>query len=154
MSTRWNSACALLALGSLVILGSAGLSWMNPVLATPGGPNGASRHIPAYYDGELFTINVFEVPGEAALLVHNKSINEIYVTNDLDEEQDFDPVIDAIQGDGFNPLWRQVLIVFQPGFTAHQFFSDDEVREAAEAGEITLVDTDEVYVCAVIGRKK
>ena len=153
MNTRWKSVCALLALGSLIILGSAGQSWMNPALATPGGPNGASRHIPAYYDGELFTINVFEVPGEGALLAHNKSINEIYVTNDLDEEQEFDPVISAIQGDGFNPLWHQFLIVFNT-IAPRQFFSDDEVLEAADAGEITLVDTEEVYVCAVIGPKK
>jgi hypothetical protein len=46
----------------------------------------------------------------------------------LDEEQDFVPVIDAIQGEGFNPLWRQILIVFNPGFAPHQFLSADEVR--------------------------
>jgi hypothetical protein len=32
-------------------------------------------------------------------------------------------VIDAIQGEGFNPLWHQVLIVFNQGFTPHQFVS-------------------------------
>jgi len=61
----------------------------------------------------------------------------------------------AIQGDGFNPLWLQVLIVSNPGFTPHQFVSDVEV-EAAAAGvnpEITLVVTDEVYRCSVVGRK-
>jgi hypothetical protein len=59
------------------------------------------------------------------------------------------------KGDGFNPLWRQNLIVFNEGFTPHQFFSDEEI-EAAAAGanpEITLVETDEVYRCAVVGRK-
>ena len=64
-------------------------------------------------------------------------------------------MLDAIQGDGFNPLWLQVLIVFNPGFTPHQFHSDTEV-EAAAAGanpEITLVVTDEVYRCAVVGNK-
>jgi hypothetical protein len=73
----------------------------------------------------------------------------------LDEEQDFIPVIDAIQGDGFNPLWRQNLIVFNDGFTPHQFFSDDEVLTAAAGPnpEITIVVTDEVYRCAVVGGK-
>jgi hypothetical protein len=52
------------------------------------------------------------------------SLNGIYASNDLDEEQDFIPVIDAIQGDGFNPLWRQILIVFNEGFTPHQFVSE------------------------------
>src|SRR5438034_900751 len=90
-----------------------------------------------------------EMPKNASgsLIPKNQSINEIYATNDLDEEQDFVPVIDAIQGEGFNPLWRQILIVFNPGFTPHQFFSADEVEEAALGAnpEITLIETDEVY---------
>ena len=114
---------------------------------------GKTTHIPAFYDGNQVTINIFEVPSSETLLASNKSLNTIYVTNDLDEEQDFAPVIDAIQGDGFNPLWHQVLIVFNAGFAPHQFLSDEEVLAAAAAGEITLVETDEVYVCAVVGAK-
>ena len=114
---------------------------------------GKATHIPAFYDGNQVTINIFEVPSSETLLASNKSLNTIYVTNDLDEEQDFAPVIDAIQGDGFNPLWHQVLIVFNAGFAPHQFLSDEEVLAAAAAGEITLVETDEVYVCAVVGPK-
>ena len=87
------------------------------------------------------------------MLEHNKSVNTIYVSNDLDEEQDFVPVIDAIQGDGFNPVWHQVLIVFNAGFAPHQFVSDEQVLDAAAACEITLVETDEAYICAVIGQK-
>ena len=93
------------------------------------------------------------MPSSETLLASNKSLNTIYVTNDLDEEQDFAPVIDAIQGDGFNPLWHQVLIVFNAGFAPHQFLSDEEVLAAEAAGEITVVETDEVYVCAVVGKK-
>ncbi len=114
---------------------------------------GKATHIPAFYDGNQVTINIFEVPSSETLLAHNKSLNTIYVTNDLDEEQDFAPVIDAIHGDGFNPLWHQVLIVFNAGVAPHQFLSDDEVLAAEAAGEITLVETDEVYVCAVVGPK-
>jgi len=113
---------------------------------------GAAGQMPAYYDGELFTVNMKEMPASDPLILHNPSINEIYASNDLDEEQDFIPVIDAIQGEGFNPLWRQVLIVFNEGFTPHQFVSEEEI-EAAAAGanpEITLVETDEVYRCSVV----
>jgi len=80
-------------------------------------------------------------------------VNEIYATNDLDEEQDFLPVIDAIQGDAFNPLWQQNLISFNQGFTPHQFHSDDEVLAAAAGArpEITIVKTDEMYRCSVVG---
>jgi len=119
--------------------------------------NGAAGQMPAYYDGQLFTVNMKEMPKDASasLIANNSSINKIYASNDLDEEQDFIPVIDAIQGDGFNPLWQQILIVFNPGFTPHQFISDEQV-EAAAAGsnpEIALVVTDEVYRCSVVGQK-
>ena len=122
-----------------------------------GNTNGAAGQMPAYYDGELFTVNMKQLPGgaSAATIAQNGSINEIYASNDLDEEQDFVPVIDAIQGDGFNPLWHQNLIVFNAGFAPHQFFSDEEVLAAASGPnpEITIVVTDEVYRCSVVGRK-
>ncbi len=115
--------------------------------------NGKASQMPAFYDGELFTVNMMEVPNSDPLILHNRSINMIFASNDLDEEQEFIPVINAIQGDGFNPLWLQILIVFNPGFTPHQFFSDDEVLSAAGGTnpEITLVVTDEVYRCSVVG---
>src|SRR5882724_12608365 len=149
MNIGRKSAGALLGLGLLFLFGIA-------ALAAPGNSNGAATQMLAYYDGELFTVNMFEVPGEGAILEHNKSVNEIYASNDLDEEQEFIPVIDAIQGDGFNPLWQQFLIVFNEGFTPHQFFSDVEVEEAAAGPdpEITLIDTGETYRCAVVGPKK
>jgi hypothetical protein len=121
-------------------------------LAAQGSPNGSASQRPVFYDGQLVTVNMFEVPA-SALLDSNRSINTIYATNDLDEEQDFLSVIDAIQGDGFNPLWHQVHFAFNPGFTPHQFFSDDEVLAAAAAGEITLDSTDEVYRCSIVGSK-
>jgi hypothetical protein len=64
-------------------------------------------------------------------------------------------VIDAIQGEGFNPLWHQVLIVFNEGSPPHQFVSEDQVLAAeAEANpEITLVLTDEVYCCSIVASK-
>ena len=113
---------------------------------------GKATQIPAFYDGDQVTINIFEVKSSETLIDSNKSVNEIYVTNDLDEEQDFDPVIDAIQGDGFNPLWHQFLIEFNT-IPPQQFTSEDEVEAAADAGQITLVDTGEVYVCSVVGAK-
>jgi hypothetical protein len=127
--------------------------------ATSGGQsaNGAASQRPVYYDGELFTVNMMELPGpaSASIIAHDPTFNEIYATNDLDEEQDFLSVINAVPGDGFNPLWRQNLIVFNPGFTPHQFTSDEEVLAAASGAspEITIVQTDEIYRCAVVGRK-
>jgi len=137
---------------------SAPLAAVSRVTAAAGGStNGAAGEMPAFYDGTLFTVNMKEEPEGAseALLQNGQDANEIYASNDLDDEQDFVPVIDAIQGDAFNPLWRQVLIAFNPGFTPHQFKSDDEVEAAASGArpEITLVETDEFYRCSVVGPK-
>jgi hypothetical protein len=117
--------------------------------------NGRESARPVYYDGKLVTVNMVELSDDASekIIASNTSVNTIYAYNDLDEPQDFNSVIDAIPTDGFNPLWLQMLIVFNTGFTAHQFFSDDEVLAAASGPkpEITLVNTGEIYRCAVIG---
>ena len=164
MDIGWKSARGFVTLVSLSIFWSAcqqdggtTAPSANGPLAAAENPNGAAGQRPAFYEGELFTVNMKELSetANASIIASNQSLNEIYASNDLDEEQDFISVIDAIQGEGFNPLWHQILIVFNPGFTAHQFHSADEV-EAAAAGtnpEITLVETDEVYRCSVVGRK-
>ena len=173
MSSAWNAARARVALVSLAALWTACQSDVTDptatqtggtVLAQPAGmlaaaksTHGAAGQMPAFYDGNLFTVNMKEMPAgaSAATIAHNGSINEIYASNDLDDEQDFVPVINAIQGDGFNPLWHQNLIVFNQGFTPHQFTSDEEVLAAAAGPnpEITIVVTDEVYRCSVVGHK-
>jgi hypothetical protein len=151
----WKLWRAFVVLPALCALGALQLQ---PSPAFAESMNGAAGQMPAFYDGQLFTVNMKEMPTNASpsLLAQNPSINLIFTTKDLDEEQDFFPVIDAIQGDGFNPLWQQILIVFNPGVTPRQFVSDEDV-EAAAAGpnpEITLVPTDEVYRCSVVGRKE
>jgi hypothetical protein len=156
MNIRRKSARALIFIPLALLLSMLGTG-----VAHAASTKGAASQMPAFYDGGLFTVNMKEMPASEALIAHNPSINTIYASNDLDEEQDFTPVIDAIQGDGFNPLWLQVLIVFNAGFTAHQFTSDEDVLAAAagalpgtpENPEITLVVTDEVYRCSVVGSK-
>jgi len=174
MDLGWKSAPALVALGVLSLFGSgcqqdSGLSTApstsqalhmagtaDLALAAQGSTNGAAGQMPAYYEGNLFTINLKQLADNAgaSIIAKNQSLNEIYASNDLDEEQDFIPVINAIQGEGFNPLWHQNLIVFNPGFTPHQFVSEDEVKAASEGAnpEITIVVTNEVYRCSVVGR--
>lgn len=112
----------------------------------------------AYYDSTLFKIMFveFSPQAEASLIAHNKSMNLIYQSdNGLPNSQPFISVINAIQGDGFNPVWREVQIVFNPGFTPRQLYSDNQVLAAASGThpEITLNVTNEVYWCPVIGPK-
>src|SRR2546425_204164 len=80
------------------------------MLSAAASTNGRGGVMPAYYDAQLFTINFKEEPGgaEQALLAHNGSINTIYMCDACEAAGFmFTSVLDAIQGDGFNPLWRE-----------------------------------------------
>jgi hypothetical protein len=118
--------------------------------------NGRAGTMPAFYDGELFSINFKELGEKAAsaLLAHDGSINVIYMSDaTLPDGSPFEAVLDAIQGDGFNPLWVEVEVSFNDGFEPRQLVSDEEIDDAEQNGEITLTETDEVYRCSVIGPK-
>lgn len=129
---------------------------------TPSDPAGSSSQgltdltgdVKAYYDGDLFTIFLKEQPvnAEATLIAHNGSINTIWESDAVVDGTPFVPVLDAIQGDGFNPLWREVVITFN--VAPFQLTKDDDIAAAAATGQITLHVTNEMYICAVIGRKK
>jgi hypothetical protein len=110
--------------------------------------NGSDGIELVYYDGMLVKMNSYELSEQAAerILDHNKSLNILY------EADGFITVTDAIQGDEYNPLWQEVEIEFNSGFTPHQFFDDEAILEAAEGTnpEITLVPTDEVYRCSIL----
>ena len=121
-----------------------------------GSTSGSASEIPAYYDHNLLTIHFveFSAAAEKSLIQHNKSLNLIYQSDPgLPGNQPFLSVIDAIPGDGFNPIWEEVQIGFTAGHTPRQLFSDTEVEAAFDAGEITLTFTGEVYWCPVVGRK-
>lgn len=121
--------------------------------AAQGNTNGAAGEIPALFNGQSVTINVKELSdtASASILAHNPRLQTIFVTNDLDEPQDFAPVLSAVPGQNFNALWQQVLYRFNPGFAPHQFTSQADILAAAKAGEITLTPTNEVYRDSVVG---
>jgi len=113
-------------------------------------PNGSGGDMPAFYDGKLFTINFKLLKPD---MHNNPSFNTIYQCDSCaDQGLQFVSVLDAIQGDGFNPLWLEVQITFDT-IAPQQFTSDEDILEAADAGEITLTPTTEVYRCSVIGPK-
>ena len=129
------------------------------VVVSPAGAgslNGRAGTMPAYYDGHLFTINFAELSANAeiATLRHNHSINAIYMCDACETSLMFVSVLDAIQGDGFNPLWQEVQIIFNDRVPPRQLTSDTEIAAAEAAGQITLIPTNEVYRCAVIGPTK
>ena len=126
------------------------------VSTTQSSANGVAASMPAYYDDELFTINLKDQPtnAQAALLAHNGSINTIYRSDQCDAAgHPLIAVLDAIQGDGFNPLWQEVQLVFPSPSACAQFTSENAVLAAAAAKTVTLQPTSEVYRCSVIGKK-
>ena len=138
------------------MLGVTGLLLSLGTGAYASSSNGTASSIPAYYDHMLFTIHFveFSSTAETNLLQHNGSLNFIYQSDPgLPGGQPFISVIDAIPGDGFNPIWEEVQITFTDDNTPVQFFSDDEVLAAAAAGTITLTFTGEVYWCPVVGQR-
>jgi len=139
-------------IGVVLVTGIVVVALTGSAALAGGSSNSAASKRPVFYEGTLVTVNMFEVPGEGSILPNNPSTNTIYASNDLDEPQVFDSVIDATPTDGFNPLWHQVFIVFNAGFTPHQFVSEAQVLAAAAGAhpEITLVPTDEVYRCSVV----
>ena len=114
---------------------------------------GAATQIPALFNGQSVTINVLQLSDNAAasILANNPRLQTIFVTNDLDEPQTFAPVLSAVPGQNFNALWDQVLIQFNSGVTPHQFTSQADILAAAQAGQITLNNTGEVYRDSVVG---
>ena len=136
----------------------AGTTPMSGTVRVPtASTKGRAGSMPAFYDGELFTINFMELSptAEQTVLQNNKSINIIYCVVDC-QSSPFTAVINAIQGagPGFNPLWQEVHISYNIGVTPHQFTADDEILAARDAHQITLTPTTEVYRCSVIGPGK
>jgi hypothetical protein len=107
MAIGWKSARGFIALVSLSMLWSAcqqggGLDTTAPstseallktaghtsgASAAKGSVNGAAGQRPAYYEGDLFTVNMKELPASASIIAKNQSLNEIYASNDLDEDR-------------------------------------------------------------------
>src|SRR5439155_1522787 len=94
-----------------------------------------------------FTINLAELSSADALLAHNGSLNVIYESDEcMPDGHMFVAVIDAIQGDGFNPLWQEVQIAFtNPGFPCQQLTGDEDIVDAAVTGVTGTVTTAYLY---------
>ena len=135
---------------SSAILGAALLVSMGGV-SHAANVNGSGGDMPAYYDGNLFTINLKLLHPD---LHKNPSFNIIYQCDSCEASGlSFVSVLDAIQADGFNPIWEEVQITFNSGFSPVQLTSDTDILAAAQQGMITLTDTEEFYRCSVVGTK-
>jgi hypothetical protein len=124
-----------------------------------GSLNGSGGDMPAFHDHRPLTINFrpFTDHTSGNLDEHNPNFNKIFQCDDCAgriDGGDFISVLDAIQTEGFNPIWEEWQIHFIPPHRPEQFFSDDEVFAARDAGKTTRADTEEFYRCSVVGPKK
>jgi hypothetical protein len=120
----------------------------HPSGSTLSSTNGSSSIELIYYDGQKFMMNLMPLDQSgSALLTHNKSTNNLY------EATGFLTVTDAIQKDGYNPIWQEVDITFVT-IAPKQFLSDNDVLAAAALGQITLTPTGEMYRCDIIQQSK
>src|SRR2546427_13039551 len=91
------------------------LALMGTTSSFASNPNGKGGDMPAYYDDQLFTINFKLLKPD---LHNNQSVNTIYQCDSCaNVGLEFISVLDAIQGDGFNPIWEAFQITFTPGVT-------------------------------------
>ena len=147
---------AMLVLTAGVTLGGVGVLATQERAWAGGSLNGVAGSMPAYYDHKQFTINFKEfTSSEATLLAKNGQQNVIWQSDPgLPGGQPFISVIDAIPGDGMNPLWAEVQITFVPPNVPRQLFSDDEIAAARASGEIVCTPTNEMYRCSVTAKPK
>ena len=118
--------------------------------------NGRAGTMPALYDDQPFTVNFIELSpgGEQATLAHKRSINTIYMPDDcMPGGAMFVSVLDAIQGDGFNPLWLEVQVVFDnPDFACQQLdIGYRNPRRCRCGARHTRTDHGKCYRCSVLG---
>jgi hypothetical protein len=81
MDIGWRSTRAFIALVMLSIF-SKTAGQTNMALAAEGSTNGAAGQMPAYYDGELFTVNMKELSetASASIIGNNPTLNEMQET--------------------------------------------------------------------------
>ena len=94
---------------------------------------------PAYYDGQLFTVNMTELPDSFRVAIRRRDIDEIYATNDW-TRTDFIPVI--VPSSDVHPLWT--ILIVSSAICASSVRLRRQSGAAADPTLIMLV-TDEVY---------
>src|SRR5207245_3220440 len=100
---------------------------------------------------QRFTINFTHLKAD---LHENPSFNTIYQCDACEAQGlTFVSVLDAIQGDGFNPIWEEVQINFNPGNPVQQFTLETDILAAAAQGVITITDDEAFFQCSEVGLK-
>ena len=106
-----------------------------------------------YYEERLLTAFLYGLSENEISYIIGKNVptSTLYVYGDVHQPGAFVPVADDIF---FNPIWREMMIEFTPGFTPIQFTSSAQVDSALHAAtpEITVTQTDKFYRYIITGK--
>ena len=115
---------------------------------------GKPSPIPAWYNGQIVHIipgvskNVVGVDHQA---IADKAANPIYIV--IDQPGANHVLGEAIPGlAGYNPYWDVLYVTVNTDrdLATDPFTSEDEILEAAAAGDVTLNDTGKILLCQVV----
>ena len=112
--------------------------------------NGRASAMLGFYDCEQHVILHKDISegAAAALAAHNGQLNTIFIFPDGSNLD----VVDAIQTEGFNPLWQEVEVTWN--VTPYLLCSDDQIFDAEMRGDVTLTSTGELESCPVVGPRR
>jgi hypothetical protein len=139
MKTKW--LFALLVMGAL-----------NAVAAQP-------PRMPAYHDGGIV---IFTVVNDNVVGVESETLEEdvaqpLYAFGPPGNQPQFD-VLSIIPGEAdYSPWWEVISVTVLNGrdVATDPFTSEEEILAAAEAGTVSLIETDFIFLCQVLpGVKK
>jgi hypothetical protein len=133
---------------SLAIAGTLAVALVLVLAPTaPAAENGRATAMLGWYDCEQHVILHKDISegAAAALAANNTQLNTIFIFPDMSNLD----VVDAIQTEGFNPLWQEVEVTWN--VTPYLLCSDDQIFAAEMRGDVTLTTTGELESCPVVG---
>ena len=104
-----------------------------------------------YYEERLLSMFLAGLsPNEVSYVIgKNVPTSIVYSYSDLHQPAAFVPVSNDVF---INPIWREMQITFNPGFTPYQFTSSAQIDSSLHAAEITVTQTDNFYRYIITGK--
>ena len=105
---------------------------------------------PVYYEDSIVTMTV--VNDNVVGIEDKAHANDLYSFGPPGAQPQFD-VVSIVPGErGYNPLWEVIAVVVLNGrdVTTDPFTSEDEILEAADRGEVRLIETEFYFLCQIL----
>lgn len=177
MSRRLVSACALIAVLGLIATAcskskpnaTSSSPAASPSETAPATPAGTTITLPVtygFYDGHVDTMLSTDVSDKAQA----KAIHINYSAAMLTQPANKYPSLYRVSGraaagqpqvfgsepgeDGYSPLWQEVKVTWKAGVTPILLTKDDQVKEMASKGKLTITPGPIVLNCPIVAESK